>query len=312
MSSLTIHTIKVPNPFFEGRNAVYVIEADPITIIDTGVATEKAWGILVDGLEKIQVPLESIRRIILTHKHIDHIGNAWRIHQRSDAEVFIHESEVRFVQEVDPSSERYAELVASRLDEWSIPAAKRPSRQSKPPPWLIEACPAKPLVDGQELPIGDQAIEVIHTPGHTFGSICLRLENSLFSGDHVLPGISPNIGGGDLRHRGLLSKYLESLERIRGLDRVGLTTLPGHGNPMRDKLAERCDRLISHHDKRLGEVLEILASSGTQTVYEVAEQLFGEMEDFHVILGCAEGQAHLDLLVDREQVTEQDGGYALV
>ena len=76
-----LHRLSIPNPFFEGRNSVYVIKDDPVTLVDTGVATDKAYQHLVDGLRDVQLSVKDIERVVLTHKHIDHIGNAWRLQE---------------------------------------------------------------------------------------------------------------------------------------------------------------------------------------------------------------------------------------
>ena len=109
---------------------------------------------------------------------------------------------------------------------------------------------ARGLVDGDRLSQGDGELEVFHTPGHTMGSLCFRYGNALFSGDHVLPKISPNVGGGDLRRQGMLRYYLDSLDRIAQLDHEDLTVSPGHGEPFQ-ALRGRCEQLIGHHHHRL-------------------------------------------------------------
>ena len=126
MSEPRISTIKVPNPFVEGRNCVYVIAGEPLTMIDAGIATERAFQELINGLAEISLTARDIKRIILTHKHIDHIGNAWRIQQQSGAEIMIHDCELTSVTDVDPSGERYAALVSARLDQWNVPEKARP------------------------------------------------------------------------------------------------------------------------------------------------------------------------------------------
>ena len=101
---LPVHSLRVSNPFFEGANTVYLIESDPLTLIDTGVATEIAYERLLSQLKETGLRVEDIRRVILTHKHIDHIGNAWRIQQLNQAEILIHESEMRSIENVDAQS----------------------------------------------------------------------------------------------------------------------------------------------------------------------------------------------------------------
>ncbi len=300
-----VHRIAVPNPFFEGKNSIYLIKSEPITLIDTGVATDKAFGILSEGLSKHGLSVSDIQRVILTHKHIDHIGNAWRIQEASNAEVFIHELETKSLVDVDPSGKRFDKLVADRLHDWQVPPQPPKETKDHMPEWVFKACEPKAMKDGDVLNGDGEQLEVIHTPGHSMGSVCLKYGEQLFSGDHVLRAISPNIGAGDLRSNGLLAHFLNSLDRVETLGDVKV--LPGHGSPFTG-LPKRCQELKEHHNERLAKTLKAV-QAGAETVYEVAIGVFGELKDFHVLLGCAEANSHLEYLRVNGEVTEEDGQY---
>lgn len=308
---LPVTTIKIPNPFVEGRNRVYVIHSDPVTLIDAGIATEKARGELQQGLQEAGVAVESIGRIILTHKHVDHIGSAWWLQQESGAEIFIHEIETHAVSDVDPEGHRWRKMVRGRFDRWAVPEDARPRDQREFYAWDLRAATPTAIQHGQAINLNGVELQVLHTPGHTKGSVCLRMDGVLFSGDHVLPDVSPNIGGGDLRHEGLLTDYLKSLQDCVDLAPEIEMVLPGHGDAF-SNLAERCQNLLDHHKERLDKVLHILRSGGPQTTYAVAEQLFGKLRKMHLVLGCAEAQSHLDHLVKTGQLTVHSETYAVV
>ena len=84
--------------------------------------------------------------------------------------------------------------------------------------------------------------------------------------------------------------------------------MPGHGDRF-DGLAARCRALIEHHDERIEKVNRIVAEGGTWSTYSVANELFGELRDFHVILGCAEAQSHLDFLVSAGRLIREGDQY---
>lgn len=304
-----IHRLAVPNPFFEGRNSVYLLIGDPLTLIDTGVATDKAYEHLVKGLRTHGVSVSDVQRVLLTHKHIDHIGNAWRLQKEANVEVFIHELEQKSLTDVDPSGERFRQVVETRTATWEIPAeASKKSFGTKMPQWQLEPCNVNPLPD--RLPFcwrdgEQQSIEVIHTPGHSMGSVCFRLGDVLFSGDHVLERISPNIGGGDLRSRGMLARFLDSLERVKQLGDLHIH--PGHDEPFHG-LVDRCERLAKHHSVRLKQALRAV-ENGRSSVFDISSALYGELKGFHVMLGCAEANAHLEYLADNGEIVERDGKY---
>jgi glyoxylase-like metal-dependent hydrolase (beta-lactamase superfamily II) len=311
MASPTVLPLRIPNPFFEGRNEVYVILGDPITIIDTGVATQIAYDRLVEKLAEHQINATDVGRVILTHKHIDHIGNAWRIQQASGAEIMIHESEVPSVVQSDAGGNKFRELVSERMQQWRVAADARPSdSSSNGQSWEIQSAAAVGLVEGQRIDVGGAELEVIHTPGHTYGSICLRLGDQLFTGDHVLQKTSPNVGGGDLRRKGLLKLFLSSLERMIEIAPEIETVFPGHGDPF-SELAPRCRKLAKHHRARLEQLEAIVKRSGEMSIYETAVKLFGKMDNYHVVLGCAEAQSHLEYLADEGRVIQNDYLYRL-
>ncbi len=310
MATSPIHRIAVPNPFFEGRNSVYVLRCDPVTLIDSGVATDLSWQALTDGLRDLHLQVRDIERVILTHKHIDHIGNAWRLQREAEAEICIHQCETKSLTDVDASGNRFAAMVSSRLEVWRVPEHLHPSKSSdaKMPDWQLEPCEqVMELDDGQILPTECEPLEVIHTPGHTMGSVCLKYgDEALFLGDHVLRAISPNVGGGDMRSRGMLTHFLRSLDRVSPLGN-DILLYPGHGNRF-DGLADRCAELKHHHDERLAKTRDAV-SQQPRTVFEVATELFGELSGFHVVLGCAEANSHLEHLVDLGEVHEADNRF---
>lgn len=312
MSEPAIITLRIPNPFSEGRNRVYIIQSDPLTMIDSGVATERGYQALLDGLAEHDIAMRDIGRVILTHKHIDHIGNAWRIQQASGAEILIHRSEVDAVSEVDPQGKQFRAVVSERLKHWQVPAQIHSAVALLTfPNWDIQAAQPTAIDAGQRIELSCGVLEVHHFPGHTGGSIGIQWGRRLLIGDHVLPDISPNIGGGDMQYRGLLQQYIESLTRTIELSNSIDEVLPGHGDPFVD-LKQRCQTLVDHHQQRLDSTVAILERTGPQSVFEVAQHLFGQMREFHVVLGCAEAQAHLELLVEQGRVTHAQNRYRAI
>ncbi len=95
MNESPILNLTISSLMAEGRNQVYVILDNPVTLIDSGLATSIAYGRLIEQLAKHHLTVKDIGRVILTHKHIDHIGNAWRIQRESGAEILFTKANVR-------------------------------------------------------------------------------------------------------------------------------------------------------------------------------------------------------------------------
>lgn len=147
---------------------IYVIDGEKLFLIDTGVAgAEKD---ISAALKTIGKCLSDVETIILTHSHPDHIGAAFSIQQQSGAQVWAHPDERSWIEDVElQGRERpvpgFAGLVAGSVSLDRL------------------------LADGDILSLGgDLTFKVMHTPGHSAGSICLLSEENgiLFSGDLIL------------------------------------------------------------------------------------------------------------------------------
>jgi glyoxylase-like metal-dependent hydrolase (beta-lactamase superfamily II) len=313
MSAPAVHRIPVPNPFFEGKTNVYLVDAEPLTLVDAGIGTEEAYQALQSGLSEVRCSAADVKRIVLTHHHLDHFGLAWRMQSAFGAQVFVHAAELDAVASYEAWHDRFLVRLQKTLAEWSVPAARMDevtSLLASGGRHLGRSVNAAPLLDGDVFEMGYTRLEVIHTPGHSAGSVCLRMDDCLFSGDHVLPRISPNIGGGELGGGGELSRYLDSLRRVRAFAGEIQLVYPGHGEPF-PELGQRVDELLRHHREREEQVVRLLHERGAMTVFEAATALFGELRGYHVILGAAEALAHLDKLVEEQRIRQEMGRFAV-
>ena len=236
--------IGVPNPIFEGDLNVYVIAGDPLTLVDTGIGTPEALESLESGLTAHGLALADIRQVLLTHKHADHIGLAADIRERSGSDRLRPRGRLARRRRSRPPPRRVP--AASAQAPPAVPRSASRDRQAREVSRARQAFRAgRPKLrrckDGDRFEISGQTLEVIHTPGHTQGCVSFRYGNHLFTGDHVLPTISPNIGAGELRRTGMMQRYLDALDRIATYQTDELIALPGHG-PAFSNLAERCGR----------------------------------------------------------------------
>lgn len=305
--------IGIPNPMFEGELNLYVIAGDPLTLVDTGIGTPEALVALEAGLESHGLSIEGVRQVILTHKHADHIGLAADIRERSGATVYIHEDDYEGVAQLDERHEEFIPLVSRTLRAAHVPE----ERIQKMVEFLSHGrrfarqTPAEKLRDGVTFEISGHKLEVIHTPGHTQGCVCLQYGNYLFSGDTVLPTISPNIGAGEMRRTNMVERYLASLDRVADLQTDDIVVLPGHGPPF-SNLAERCQELKSHHLAREQAILKILRESGQpMTVYEIACVLWQKLPGYHLTLATAEVNSHLEKSMAEGLVDRDDGRFRM-
>ena len=151
--------------------------------------------------------------ILLTHGHFDHILSLDSLRDALSVPAYIHEAD----QQLLPDGEKNAFALFFGQDR-----AFRPAEHA--------------LHDGDSIPLGDASIEVIHTPGHTAGSVCYRVGNMLLTGDTIF---ADSFGRYDL-FSGDLGMLKDSLRRLSMMD-PSLTIYPGHGEAA--PLGEACARV---------------------------------------------------------------------
>jgi len=178
---------------------VYLIEDEIYALVDTGT------GFYTDELLKEierYADIESIEYIIITHEHFDHCGGARDLKDATGAEICMHEIGAKVLEEGE---------------QWS--AALFGTIQK---PVKVE----RKLKEGDEIILGSMRLKILHTPGHSPGSICLYDEKSksLFSGDVVFA--NGGIGRTDF-YGGDTEQLINSIKRLEKLDVKNL--YPGHG-----------------------------------------------------------------------------------
>src|SRR5699024_10454521 len=160
--------------------------------------------------------------------------------------------------------------------------------------------------DGDELPLAGRTLRIVATPGHTAGHICIVDPDSevIFTGDHVLPRITPNVGLSSLDlGRDPLAEYFASLERMPAWD--GFEACPAHEYRF-SGLAERSEQLRVHHEQRAGEIAAVLAA-GAQTVWQIAERIswsrgFDSLDGMNLRSALGETGAHVEYLARQGKV----------
>ncbi len=302
-----IHQVKVPlgipdNPL--GFTNTYLIRANEgWMLIDTGWNSPGAFEAFERELHQIGVGMEDIRLMIITHVHPDHYGLTGRIKQLSGAQIAVHLEEKAFLDSRYLMADAQLDRVTMWLHHHGVPEGDLEDLQNASTGVLgdlaIPPAPDQLLTGGETISCGKFDLEVISTPGHSSGHICLyeRSEKLLFSGDHILPVTTPNIAVHLQSKVNPLGDYLESLKAMRQLD-VRLT-LPAH-EEIFDDLVGRIDELLEHHDDRMAAVLGTIADEA-KTAYQIASEVpwsifWEDMGGLDKRIALCEALAHLEAL----------------
>ena len=299
-----IHRIELPIPFPVKTINVYLVDEEPITLVDTGVKTDTSYQVLKDSLRRLGYGIEDISRILITHGHLDHYGQAKRISALSGAEVYIHGEEYQSIQSIA----KFRRQVALVLMQNGTPkdSVDETINYMESAQQLAEPLDDVHLInEGDEICFKNMVLLPIHCPGHSPGLICFYLQGKgiLISGDHLLKEISPNpiiypSQKGPGTQNTSLKQYLNSIRKIEDLE-VSLV-LPGHGEPIRDFKAT-LGKILHHHEQRLAMVLSIL-SRGEKTAYDISRALFPNTKAFEVFLGVSEVLGHLSILLEEGKI----------
>ena len=300
---MKLRKITVPTPFAIGPVNLYLIEDEQLALVDAGPKTDEAIEALKSGLSIAGYSLSDIDFIILTHTHEDHYGLARFIKDRSGAKLYTHKANLSLLTDREAEFHRIFEVSQKRLlHNAGVPDAAVASM--RPMVETLESCGDqvevdRALEDGDVLWVGKTKLEVVYTPGHSQGSICLysAADRALFSGDHLLAHVSSNavieepLDCGDCRPRSLV-EYVASLRRIQDMDLA--VVYPAHGEDIFDyrTLIEERMRL---YERRKQDILNALGDK-EKTPYQLAMALFSELHPFEVFLAVSEVIGHLDLL----------------
>jgi glyoxylase-like metal-dependent hydrolase (beta-lactamase superfamily II) len=280
------------------------------------------FGPLVDALERAirKAGVSRLERIVLTHAHVDHSGSAAEVSRRLGGRICAHVDEVWRLERDEEAALREVQRMGRFAERCGFPPRRLQKTLESWRRWrvLTERCRVEEaLVEGEVVEGGGRRLRVLHTPGHTFGHLCLyeERERILFSGDHLIRSITPNpdlLVGEDGSWRSGLPHFVSSLGKLEDFDI--LVAYPGHGRPI-SRVGRRIAFNLEHHRRRLREVLEGIPGRGS-TPWELAAMLFPQVEretaTMDSWLALREVMGHLEILreeglVELRELRDSDG-----
>ena len=278
-----IHCLPIPTPFAVGRVNCYLIEDQPLTLIDPGPNSGKALDELQTLLRERGHSIDDIELVIVTHQHIDHLGLVEIVVEHSGAEVaaigVAAERFANFDEDADAEDQFAVELMLrSGIPAETAEALQSVSRSFRS--WGSEFKVTRPLADGEEIAFGERTLQAFHRPGHSPSDTVFwdPERRILIAADHLLSHISSNplisrpLDGSDQRTQALVT-YIDSLRKTREMPAEFV--LGGHGEPIVDHVA-LIDRRIAKHEQRKEKIFGLIEER-PRTGHEIAQAIWGNV-----------------------------------
>lgn len=315
-----IHCLPIPTPFAVGRVNVYLIDDDPLTLLDTGPNSGRALDTLERGLAGLGRRIEDLELIVVSHQHMDHLGLVDIVTRRSGAEVAALDLLAPWMArygEFQDADDAFAGAVMSRH---GIPDETRLALRSVSHAfrgWGAKATVTRPLKDGEDLVLRDRTLRVMHRPGHSPSDTVFHdaARGTLLAADHLIKHISSNpliarpldaplddpAAAAPLARPKSLLTYLESLRATRAMTGLDLI-LPGHGEAFDGHVA-LIDERFRLHERRASKIHKMVEKRPL-TAFEIAQRMWGNVAVTQAYLTLSEVLGHVDILLADGRVQE--------
>jgi len=310
-----INQIKVPLPR-AGQDSinVYIVEgSNGNLMIDTGWNTTEAFNALAQEMKNSGFAMKDITQIVVTHLHPDHFGLAGKIAGLAGAAVSFSAIENNFMESRYNHPEEFLKETSAFLKSHGVPdyelkmlaEASMNIRNNVTP-----VTPASLLQAGDKIQMDPYEFEVLVTPGHSPGHICLYEPNKkyLFSGDHLLMESAPNITYHPQSGENPLGEYIDSLNKVAELDIRFI--LPGHG-PVFSGVAPKIDAIMGHHKDRMMKIEKAMGvemKSGFDVAREIPWIVNGEPLPYNKLDAIDRRLSLLDTLAHLQYMVAENNG----
>jgi glyoxylase-like metal-dependent hydrolase (beta-lactamase superfamily II) len=312
-----IHRLHIPTPFAVGRVNTYLIEDDPLTLVDSGPNSGTSLDTLERALRDHGHEIEDLELLIVSHQHIDHIGLVDILARRSGAEVAGLDLLAGYVERFRESAQGDDDFAEGLMRRHGIPSdvvvalrAVSASFRSLGNALTI----TRPLTEGSTIELRDRTLEVFHRPGHSpTDTIFWDAERRiLIAADHLIKHISSNAlitaepTDPSRRAKSLLD-YIASSKLTR--DMPAELVLTGHGEPVTDHVS-LIDERFRGYEKRAEKIYGLIAEQ-PRSAYEIATALWGNVAVTQAFLTLSEVVGHVDLLIEAGRVVEVEDAEGL-
>ena len=300
-----------------GPTWCYVVEGDYLTVIDPGCHGSEH--LLAEGLDYLGYSMSAVQRIVVTHGHMDHDGGCLSVVQESGAELWAHEIYGSLLLE-----DRWERETGWRQQVTGFEAFENSETVER-----VKSHHERALQLNLDCAVTDglrsDGLTYLYTPGHSPDELCILYDGVMFTGDHVLPQITPHpsVSRSHSSYRSVLPEAYRNDNRIYGLKALlrsllrvaaigeghpgGIAVLPAHRAYHRGRFnlvgLERATEIVEHHVSRCHDLVDIL-KGGPRDLASLTRDHFShrELDDNNFFLALTEVISHVELLVESGDV----------
>jgi glyoxylase-like metal-dependent hydrolase (beta-lactamase superfamily II) len=301
-SNTGVRIYRIPAEVFPGFLAYcYVLlEAGVPTLVDTGSGFGNSNDHLLQGIQALKrdfnepVDVKDIRRILVTHGHIDHFGGVAFMAQQTEAQIGIHEIDRRVLTS-------YEERVVVATKDVRVYLERAGIKQERLASLIEMYGFAKKHVSSVAVDINIEedvpldGMQFFHAPGHCPGQVCIRIGDVMLTADHVLARTTPHQSPESITSYTGLGHYLESLRKIERIEGIKIA-LGGHEAPI-DDMYQRINDIRASHQRKLERVLDAIRTTGQPcTIADISKIMYPDRHGYDVLMALEEVGAHVEYL----------------
>ncbi len=320
--------LPIAMPGLRHVNMYGLVDDRGLAVIDVGVPGPNTWNAVKKRLRSAGFKLSDVHTVIVTHSHPDHFGCAGRLATEANAQLVTHNNfQLFWSQSMQGCNHGDTDMAHDdslpegnpfiEPNPWGGEHRGSPAPRSRRFMFRLMRSrvfgnyklpePARRVRSGDVIRLAGRDMFAVHTPGHTLDHLCIHDPEGgfVFTGDHVLPHITPYISGVAGGTNPLLD-YFGSLERTAALADVK-QALPAHGVVIDDS-KKRCKEILEHHEERFDRLRKGSLELGkAASVRELSQFLFRPDKIGHMADG--ECYAHLEYLrqAQRADVRTENG-----